>query len=425
MFNRTITGLGLSAVLTAFSLTAAQAQTTLEVLHAWPGDASNYAPLAEAFMKAHPDVKVEFRVPPTDYDEAHLTVARNAISGNLPDVYFSGYSVLRPLVGTLLPREEAIALTPFIEAEGDAWLKENYEPAVLALGQVDGIQYGIPFNASTPIVYYNADLVKQAGGDPDNFPADWDGLIDLAQKIDALGEDIDGTNHSVGSIGGDWFWQAAILERGGQMVTADETAVGYDNELGLETLKFLRHLAEATDMEVANTPDSYRQQFFAGKLGFFITSPSAVRSFSETVGDRFAMRTAKYPLADKENGGLPTGGNAATILAQDPETQAIAWEFIKFATGPEYQAFVAEKTGYLPTNRKAAEILKPFYDENPNYRTVTEQVGHARPWYGYPGPNGVEIWRAQREVIGLVQRGEISPEDGLKRISAETADLLN
>lgn len=424
MLNRTIRWLGLTAALAVLPAVSAQAETTLEVLHAWPGDHGNYQPLADAFMKAHPGVKVEFRVSPPDYNEANLVVTRNAMTGDLPDVYFSGFSALRPLVTTLKPRGQAVPLTSFIEAEGRDWLEKNYSPAILSLGQVDGVQYGIPFNASTPIVYFNADLVKQAGGDPEHFPSDWDGMIALAQKINALGGDIRGMDYSVASIESDWLWQAAILERGGAMVTQDETAVGYDNALGLDTLRFLRRIAEATNMDVATSPDSYQQLFFAGKLGFYITSPSAVSSFIQTVGNRFAMRTAPYPVTDKANGRLPSGGNAATILAKDPDKQKLAWEFVKFVTGPESEAQVAQATGYMPTNKLASEVLAPFYAANPNYRTAAGQTSLAGPWYAYPGPNGLEIWRAQRDVIDLVQRGKLSPEDGLKRIATETAELL-
>lgn len=424
MFSRTIKLLGLAAALASAPLASAFADTTLEVLHAWPGDHGNYQPLADAFMKAHPGVKIEFRVSPPDYNEANLVVTRNAMTGKMPDVYFSGFSVLRPLIQTLSPRGQAVPLTPFIEAEGKDWLAENYSPAILSLGQVDGVQYGIPFNASTPIVYFNADLVKKAGGDPDNFPKDWEGVIALANKINALGGDVRGLDYSVASIESDWLWQAAIQERGGKMLSDDGKSVGYDNALGLDALKALRHVAEATKMDVASSADSYKQAFFAGKLGFYITSPSAVRSFMETIGSRFRMGTAPYPLADKVNGRLPSGGNAAVILAKDPEKQKLAWEFVKFMTGPESEATVAKGTGYMPTNKKAADVLASFYAENPVYRTAASQTGIAAPWYAYPGPNSVEIWRAQKKVIDLVQRGELSPEDGLKRIASETANLL-
>ncbi len=403
--------------------TEARAQTTLEVMHAWPGHARFHEPLAEAFMAANPDVTVEFRVPPPNYQEAHLAVIRAGIVGDLPDVYFAGFSVLRPMVETLEPRGQAVPLEPFMAAGGEDWVDANYGEALLALGQVEGTQYAIPFNASTPVIYFNADLVEEAGFDADAFPTDWDGVIELAQAIGALADDIDGMDFSVSSIPGDWFWQATILSLGGDILNSDETGAGFDNETGLEALRLLRRLAEETDMNVSTTPDPYRQQFFAGKLGLFIASPSGVANFTEAVGSRFDIRTAPFPVS-ADDGGLPTGGNAVAILAQDDDTQQLAWEYVKFVTGPQAQADIVQVTGYMPTNRQAGEALTDFFADNPNYATVLTQMDQARPWYGYPGPNGVEVWRAQREIIDQVQRGLLSPEEGLEQLVAATNALL-
>ena len=58
--------------------------------------------------------------------------------------------------------------------------------AAVSVGLVGGKQYGVGLAMSTPVIYYNADLVKRAGGDPDKFPTTWDGIIDLAKRIEAL-----------------------------------------------------------------------------------------------------------------------------------------------------------------------------------------------------------------------------------------------
>lgn len=402
----------------------AAAETTLEVMHAWPGHARFHEPLARAFEAANPGVTVEFRVPPPNYQEAHLALTRGAITGDLPDIYFAGFSVVRPMVELLSERGQAVALDPFMEAEGPDWIAANYNDALLSLGQVDGVTYAIPFNASTPILYVNADLVREAGHDPADFPGDWDGIVAIAQDVGALSDDIDGMDFSVGSIPGDWFWQATIQSLGGEMLNADETGAGYDNAIGVQALTLLRRLAEETEMNVSTTPDPYRQQFFAGNLGMFIASPSAVANFTEAVGGRFELMTARFPVSGPD-ASLPTGGNAVAVTAQDAEMQALAWDYAKFVTSAEAQADIVQVTGYMPTNLGAADALTDFFAENPTYATVVGQMQLAAPWYGYPGGNSVEIWRAQREIIDQVQRGTVSPEDGLAEIVAVTADMIN
>jgi multiple sugar transport system substrate-binding protein len=144
------------------------------------------------------------------------------------------------------------------------------------------------------------------------------------------------------------------------------------------------------------------------------------------VGGRFQFTTARFPLDNKAKGGVPTGGNAVMTFAKDPAKQKASWEFIKFVTSPQAQKIVVEMTGYLPTNQLAIspEYLGPFYEANPNFRTATTQIDKSLPWAGYPGGQSVRIWRAQRDVVGAVMRGEKTPEAALPELLKVTEDLM-
>nr|WP_319387849.1 ABC transporter substrate-binding protein [uncultured Cohaesibacter sp.] len=413
--------LGIGALTMAPS---ASAETiTLDVMHPYPSFTRFEKPLADAFMKENPDIKIEFRLPPQNYMEADLTITRAAITGDLPDVYFAGYTVLESMVNALSKRDQAVSLEPFLEEEGRDWVSQNYNGALMRLGQVNETQYAIPFAASMPIIYYNADLVQKAGHDPDAFPTDWDGIIKLAQDIDALNSDIGGMDFSVGSLPGDWFWQTIVQSLGGDIVNKDKTGVGFDNKTGLDVLKLIRRIAKDTNMDVATTPKPYRQQFYAGNLGLFVGSPSILANATEAVGGRFQLRTAPFPVV-ASNGGLPTGGNGITITAQDAAHQKAAWKYIKFLTSPKSQGYVSKETGYLPTNLHAGDAMKAFFAENPNYATALKQMDYSRPWYIYPGGHNTEIWRAQQEIIDQVQRGSLSAEDGLKKLVEVSNSLI-
>jgi multiple sugar transport system substrate-binding protein len=172
--------------------------------------------------------------------------------------------------------------------------------------------------------------------------------------------------------------------------------------------------------------DQSRQQFIAGKIGIFADTPARLRQVTDLIGDKFKLRTCVFPIDDKTNGGLPTGGNAAIITAKDPAKQKAAWEFLKFVSGPDAQKIVVETTGYMPTNLRASapELLGKFYDANPNFRTVSLQSARAKPWQGYPGGQSVKIWRTQRDIINSVMRGNETPEAGLDRIVKESNALL-
>jgi multiple sugar transport system substrate-binding protein len=411
---------------TFLGMTAAQAEPiTIDVEHFMPAHNVFHEKVAAAFMEAHPDIVIKFRNALPSYDEQHQSMLRQAITNNLPDVYHSGFHLLPEVVLQLEKRGQVIALDDYIAEEGEAWLKANYEPSILNLGNVDGKQYGIGFNASTPIIFYNADLVKQAGGDPENFPATWAELVALGAKIKDLGGDIDGFAYDIHAWPDDWLWRALILQQGEAIMKEDGKTVAFDSGSGLEALKLARSFVTEGKM-VQRDYEQSRQQFAAGKLGIIFASPNSARGFSDLIGDRFELKSAIYPVANLEKGVVPTGGNAMMILTKDKAKQDAAWEYIKFATSAEGQTITVLGSGYMPTNKAALapEYLGKFYDENPNWYTSIKQISRAAPWGGYPGTNGVKIWRMQRDLIGRVMSGEVSPEDGIVKITEETNALL-
>jgi multiple sugar transport system substrate-binding protein len=417
-------GAALAALATTPSAHAAE-KITLEVVHAWGGHKRFHEPIAEAFMKAHPDIEIKFRAPMKSYADGHQAILREALSENLPDIWFSPYNTLGELVATLQPRGQITELTPFVAAEGPEWASANYAPNVLGLGQVDGKQWGIPFNASTPIVYYNLDLIQLGGGSAEDPPDTWDEIITTGAKLGAARDDVDGVAYSVSEWDDDWLWQALVYNEGGQMMDAGKKEIAFGGEEGLKAVTLLHRLAQETKMPLL-TEDQSIQQFAAGKLGIFFGSTAEVRVMGELVGDKFKWKTGPYPIADKAKGGLPTGGNVGVILSADEARKKAAWEYIKFATGPEGQKIAVLGSGYMPTNLKASEpaYLGTFYEEHPDWTTSMKQWPVARLWFGYPGNTGVKIWREQKTILASIIRGEVSPEEGLKQMVVATDKLV-
>jgi multiple sugar transport system substrate-binding protein len=407
--------------------TAARAEAvTLDVLYAFPAFAKFHEPIAQEFMKQQGDIKISFRAPAPSYDEGHQTMMRQSMTNQLPDVYYAGYHLLAELVRNLVKRKQITEVAPLLAAEDPAWRAANYADSVLALGKVDSKMYGLAFNASLPIVYINEQLVRAGGGDPDNMPTTWEDMIKLGAAIKAKGSDLVGITYSVNDWPDDWLFRSMILQGGGSMLDASETKAGFSGDVGLKAMTYFRRFVTEAGMPLIDW-DQARQQFIAGKVGIFVDTPARLRQVTDLIGDKFTLRTRLFPIDDKAKGGLPTGGNAAIITAKDPAKQKAAWEFLKFVSGPLAQKMVVETSGYMPTNLRASgpEFLGPFYEANPNFRTVSQQLDRARPWQGYPGGNSVRIWRTQRDVVNAVMRGELTAEAGLKKAVDETNGLMS
>lgn len=403
----------------------AQQQVTLDVLYCFPGFARFHEPVAAAFMKQHPEVKIQFRAPAPTYDDGHQIVLRAAVTNQLPDIYYSGFHLLPELVRTLSKRNQIAALDAMMAGEGADFRKVNYADSILRLGQIDSKQFGVPFNASNPIVYYNMDLLKQAGVDATALPKTFDEIIKLAAKINAPDKGVNGMAYDVHGWPDGWLFEAAITQAGGALLTPDGQDIAFDSPQGLNALKLFRRMVTEGGMQLIDWEQS-RQQFGAGKTGIYFASPANLTQVTGLVGGKFDLKTGAFPVENPANARIPTGGNAVVMLSQDAAKQKAAWSFIKYVTGPEAQKVVVEMTGYLPTNLRAAgpDYLGPFYDKNPNYRTPILQADRAGPWGAYPGGNTVRIWRAQRDLITQVMRGDKTPEAGLAEIVKTTRTML-
>lgn len=393
----------------ALSLVAgfAHAQQQTEVVLQYPYPelfTETHKRIAEEFAKVHPEIKVTFRAPYESYEEATQKVLREAVTNQLPDVTFQGLNRIRVLVDKNIPAP----LDGYIAAEKD-FDKQGFHQAMYDIGTASGKVYALPFAISLPIVYVNLDLVKQAGGDVNNLPTTWDGLLDLAKKVKALGPDTNGITYAW-DITGNWLWQAPVFARGGSMLNADETKVAFDGPEGQFAMRTIARLVTEGGMPNLDQP-SMRATFAAGKTGIHITSTSDLKKTTDMIGGKFALKTIAFPDVVKPNGRLPAGGNVVLITAKDKAKRDAAWEVVKFWTGPKGAAIMAETTGYMPPNKVANDVyLKDFYANNPNNYTAVSQLALLTKWYAFPGDNGLKITDVIKDHLNSIVSGARAKE---------------
>ncbi|MEL7397708.1 MAG: ABC transporter substrate-binding protein [Pseudomonadota bacterium] len=416
------------AAATALTLVAAsaEAKTVITCLTNAGHLTRQHEPLMKEFNAMQDEIEVQYAAPAKNYGDTHLKLFRGSATNTLPDCAFQAYNQLPSLARALAERGQIVDMGPLMEAEGDGWTEENYSDAMLDLGRIDGVQYGMPFNASVIQWYYNADLFREAGLDPDNFPTDWDGLFNAAQKIGGLGDDI--LPMFMWLINGDdWGFQTLILQQGGRMMSEDGQAVAFhENGHSVEAMKMARRLYEEGGLRTDLDRETQFAAFTEGRMGLWGLSPAGARNMQERVGDAFDLRSHPFTVWNDEDGKLPTGGNAAIITTQDPEKIAAVWEYIKFVSGPRGQQVTAEITGYLPTNRQVlkTEYMGAFYEAEPYYATPVLQYDRAGPWSGYPGTQSEKIWREQASTIRAVMEGDVTPEDGAAELKTIAEELM-
>jgi multiple sugar transport system substrate-binding protein len=280
------------------------------------------------------------------------------------------------------------------------------------------VQYGLPWASSTPVMFYNVELVREAGGDPDAMPETWEETIALAQAIDALGEDISGFYYAPGTD--DWMVQNLLATAG--MMPLENGVVAVSTPEGEKALGLWERFHDEGGQD-AIPNSAARQMMYAGQLGLYFNSTAAVGSFTREIGDRFAWGTAVMPSLT-EDGGVASGGMAAVILTDDPEKRRAAFDYLLYGTGAEGQATIVRNTGYMPVNEGAIEVLAEFYAENPAYRTSALQMERAMPWFAWPGENGVRISQEVVDVLAAVSNERLDTAEAADRLTAEIEALI-
>ena len=406
-------------LLVATGLAQAQQTTEIVVDYAYADLFKDvHEAISRDFMAKFPQYKVTFRAATSDYDISAQQALRQAVTGQLPDVSYQG--LIRQRV--LADRGIAVDLTPFIKAE-KGWAGMGYDQALMSLGQVKSQQVGIGFALSTPVIYYNADLLRKAGVEPDRFPTTWDGIIAATKKSKAA---TPGTYsmHVEWDITGNWMWQALVFSNGGSMLTPDEKKVAFDGAAGRAVIRALDQFVKQGEMRNISYAAAM-QDFISGKLAVLATTTARLGGITQQIGGKFEVRTARMPVA--KDGRLPAGGNVAMMFAKDPAKQAAAWEYIKFATGPRGATTMVKGTGYFPANTLPANdpaLLQPFYKQHPNHLTAIHQMPVLTGWYAFPGENGMKVTDVIKDHLQTVVSQEVAPETALIDMAKAVQALL-
>ncbi|WP_027524462.1 extracellular solute-binding protein [Bradyrhizobium sp. Ec3.3] len=362
--------------------------------------------LAKEFQAKNPSVKVTLRAPENGYEEIMQRNLRDAVTNSLPDVAFHGLNRQR----TLDERGIPVDLAPLLAADPET--KDlGFSPTLLSLGQVGGKQTGIGFALSTPILYYNADLVKAAGGDPDKLPTSWDEVIKLAAAMHDPAKNITGIFYDW-TITGNWGWQALVRSHGGAFLDDSEAKVRFTEAAGREGVRVLRSLVDVGKMPDIK-PEVMFQDMFAGRMGISMQSTAQLGRYNREIGGRFRLACGRYPLS-APNARLPAGGNVAMMFTKDSAKQKAAWEFIKFATGPVGATMMVNATGYMPATSIPAQredLLAKFYRDNPNHMISIRQQDAITGWYAFPGQNALRITDTINDHLQTVvaKRGDADP----------------
>jgi sn-glycerol 3-phosphate transport system substrate-binding protein len=268
-----------------------------------------------------------------------------------------------------------------MEDEAEPFSPAAYLPAVSGYyTDVAGNMLSFPFNASTPILYYNKDLFRAAGLDPEIAPKTWPEIGEAAKKLRAAGAVCGFTTSWPSWINVESFSAFHNLP----ISTRANGFGGFDAALTFNNPVMVRHIAQLAAWQTDKVFDysgratTAEPRFWNGECGIFIGS-SATRADIKA-NSKFEVGYGMLPYWPDVAGApqnTSIGGATLWVLRDRPldEYRGVA-KFFGFLSKPEVQAAWHQNTGYLPVTRAAFDLTRAqgFYDRNPGAAISIEQI---------------------------------------------------
>lgn len=385
------------------------------------GDTANIIEgLCTEFNKENPDVVVE-PIYTGNYDDT-VTKIQTAIQGGTPPDVFVNLATQRFTMadtGMAMPLDELIAS----DEDGEEYIKD-FLPGFMEDSYVDGKIYSIPFQRSTEIMYYNKDLFKKAGLDPEKPPTTWDEMLEYAKKLTT--DDCKGVGLALNSGSAQWTFTGFCLENskdGRMLMSEDGKKVFFDTPENVEALQFWIDLQKKHKVMAEGIVQwtDLPTQFLAQEVAMIYHTTGNMANINSNA--KFEFGTCFMP-GNKQLGAATGGGNFFIANGISKERQKAAWKFIRFMTETERAAQWSLDTGYVPTRQSCfdTDVIKNYYEEVPQAKVAYEQIEYAKP--ELTTYNAAEIWRILNDNIQSAVVGDVSVEEALKNAQDEADEVL-
>ena len=427
-------------ILTLFpslALTQDDDRVTIRFWHRW-GNVTWLPEVVEpTFEAAFPQYDLELRVF-DGYSNAYDLYTLAQEQGDPPELLQGTSS------NTQAPRDSGF-FKPLHEAIGDRTeingipvrLDEIVGPAAIFY-QLDGEYYELPWNASTPIVFANMDLLVQAGvaEDVNDFaaiPATWAVVNEACALIVENLADVDCINF--GASG--WYFENAMAMQGAFMANNENgrgggcvTEVLFNNKEAVDFLTWHKSLEDA-GYWVDYGRSEYNITWANSQLAMHMTSSAGARGRVEIgEGNGFTVGAGRMPYnQDVEYIGNTVGGGMILLTdGLEPEVEEGALTFLMFLLQPENVAAWHQSTGYVPITQSGFDFLEAegWFEENPTFAVANRQLANSARVPQTAGAvfgSFAQVYGMYREVFQNILRNDADIQGSLDRLKAE-ADLL-
>ena len=407
--------------------TALAKPVTITFWHAMSGSRLGVVEsIIESFNATHPDFEVKplftgsYAETLTKYVAAYPTKT----GPNMVQVYEVGTQ-------TMIDSDAITPVYKIPEMLGETWDWAQYVIPITHYYSVDGNLWSMPFNSSTAMLYYNKDLFKAAGLDPDKPPITWKEMEEYGEKILASGV----VDHVYSTGWPSWIYEQTLAYHNHLYADNDNgraglaTKVVFNDDFGHMVFDTWIRLHNKGIYIYGGAEYSANSAFKAGQIAMLIQSTSSLAGILKKaefkVGTSFLPRFEGYPVGNSIIG----GGSLWVTKGQSEEELRGVWEFLKYIGQKDIAIQWHKGTGYFPVSGAALKALldEGWFSADQTFLTAFLQILSGRR--DTAAATGVRLgpFVAMREHFRAALEksigGKLSPKDALDE-SAEKMNLL-
>ncbi|WP_454916468.1 ABC transporter substrate-binding protein [Xanthobacter sediminis] len=371
--------------------------------------------MIEGFEKENPDVDVK-AVYAGNYDDTRVRVLSALKSGQPAQL-----SVLFSIdVYDLVEQDLIVPFEDVVKtADEKAWL-EGFYPALMANSHVEGKTWGIPFQRSTIVMYYNKDMFREAGLDPNNPPKTWDEMVAAGKKLTKDGRYglmVPGTGYAY------WMFQCFAIQNGKELMSKDGATVYFDDPAVIEALDFWKSLSADAKISPAGLVEwgTLRQAFVQGQTAMMWHTTGNLTAVKNEA--KFDFGVAELP-AHKQPGSPTGGGNFYLFKNASEAERGAALKLIRYMTAPERAAEWSIATGYVGVSPAsyATPQLEAYGKSFPQALVARDQlkvaIAEFSTW------QTARVREALNNAVQAALTGTKTPAEALKAAQATANQLL-
>jgi sn-glycerol 3-phosphate transport system substrate-binding protein len=379
----------------------------------------------DEFEAEHPEIRVN-TVFGGNYTENQAKVIAALRAGTPPDVAVLLSQELNTLISldAVEPLDEVIAGDPEAQA-----MVDDFFPGFMRNSTLGGQIWSIPFQRSTPVLYYNKDAFREAGLDPEDPPETWDELVEHAKRLTVHDAGGRVTRWGLAIPTEDratWLLEGLVMQAGGSLYDPEGggRVMTIDTPAVREALQFRWDLAQVHEVSPEGVIPwgTASNDFAAGNVAMIYHSTGSLGFIRDNAdfdfGTAFQARNERY--------GVPTGGgNFYLLKGADPAKRDATWTFIKWMTTPEMAARWSIDSGYVATRRSAWDLplMQEYTDRYPQALTARDQLEYAQaelPVFALQEIKDI-VSRAEQDVV----LGRASIEDAVREAQRRADAVLN